>query len=628
MKKKVLSILLASTMVFSLTACGTSNPAGTAVDAGKAEDEGDTADESEDEAKDEAEDADSDAAEDTAEASDDAEEAAEDADDTAKAQGDIEGDLSDIIPEETVTLDVYDQLANYSGEQTGWFGKVMLDKFNVKLNIIPENDGVFDTRMESGNLGDLVIWGSDGEQYQQAVDKGMLFDWEEDDLIKEYGPYIDANMAPALEKNKGISSDGKLYGFGFDVTRSAKDPGSFMYTWDLRYDLYKEIGSPEIKDLDGLVDVLAQMKEACPTDDNGNPTYGVSLFNDWDGDMVMFVKSTATAYYGYDEFGLGLYDPSTQTFHPVLEENGPYLTALKFYNTLYQKGLLDPDSQTQGFNGMQEDYQNGTAFLNVFNFMGSALYNTPDHLADGKGMFPVKPTDAKPIRYGLNVYGGNRIWSIGANTEYPELCMAIINWLSTPEGRMISEYGPKDVCWYYDENGNTCFTETGLACKTDISTEMGNGYDGTYDDGSFKMNNSTWALDAPNPDSNGETFNYRNWASYSTEAGSDIEKDWREFAGANTPDLYLDKQDYILAPGTMYTGGVHSDELQVVWDQVATCVKDNSWKAIYAESDEEFDKIVDDMIQQANEYGYDECIEFQENEAKLRAEAENAALAE
>ena len=70
----------------------------------------------------------------------------------------------------------------------------------------------------------------------------------------------------------------------------------------------------------------------------------------------MFVKSTATAYYGYDEFGFGLYDPEEQVFHPALEENGPYLTCLKFYNNLYQKGLLDPDSQTQGYDGMQEDY--------------------------------------------------------------------------------------------------------------------------------------------------------------------------------------------------------------------------------------------------------------------------------
>ena len=84
--------------------------------------------------------------------------------------------------EETVTLDVFDQLANYSGEQIGWFGQIMLEKFNVKLNIIPDPDGVYETRMESGNLGDIVIWGNDSDEYMQAVEKGMLFDWNEDDI--------------------------------------------------------------------------------------------------------------------------------------------------------------------------------------------------------------------------------------------------------------------------------------------------------------------------------------------------------------------------------------------------------------------------------------------------------------
>ena len=64
---------------------------------------------------------------------------------------------ADVIPKETVTLFVYSQLANYSGEQVGWFGKVMLDKFNVKLNIIPDMKVPL-KRMESGNLGDIVIW--------------------------------------------------------------------------------------------------------------------------------------------------------------------------------------------------------------------------------------------------------------------------------------------------------------------------------------------------------------------------------------------------------------------------------------------------------------------------------------
>ncbi len=430
-------------------------------------------------------------------------------------------------------------------------------------------------------------------------------------------------MPYALEKNNQISG-GTTYGYGFDVAVDATAAQDAMYTWDLRWDLYKELGYPEMKNLDDVVEVLAQMKEICPEDDNGKTTYGVSLFNDWDGDMVMFVKSTASAYFGYDEFGFGLYNPETQTYHPCLEENGPYLQALKFYNTLFQRGLLDPDSQTQKYDGMLEDYQNGTAFLNVFNFMGSALYNSDEHAAAGKAMFPAPPSEARPIVYGQNVYGGNRIWSIGNNTEYPELCMAIINWLSTPEGRMTVEYGPKDVCWYYDENGKTCFTELGRAAKLDSKTEMTDGYTGTFDDGSFKMNNTTWGIDAANPDSNGETYNYRKWESFTAEPGSDIEADWRNVTGCVTPDEYLKKADYLLAPGTMYSAGVRSDELQVIWSQVATCIKDNSWKAIYAASDAEFDEIVANMIKQAEEYGYAECVAFQENEAKLRAAAEDA----
>lgn len=594
--KKIVALLLTAAMTLSLAACGGSDAATSGSETEtETEADADTDDETE---------ADADTAE-------------------AETEDEEEDLLADIIPEETVTLDVFDQLANYSGEQIGWFGQIMLEKFNVKLNIIPDPDGVYETRMESGNLGDIVIWGNDSDEYLQAVEKGMLYDWNEDELLDEYGSYIKENMPFALEKNTNLSG-GVTYGYGFDVAVDANDTQDAMYTWDLRWDLYKELGYPEVKNLDDMIEVLAQMKEICPTDDNGKTTYGVSLFNDWDGDMVMFVKSTASAYYGYDEFGFGLYDPETQTYHPCLEENGPYLTALKFYNTLYQRGLLDPDSQTQKYDGMVEDYQNGTAFLNVFNFLGSAMYNSETHAAEGKAMYPVPPAEARPIIYGQNVYGGNRIWSIGAKTEYPELCMAILNWLSTPEGRMTLEYGPKDVCWYYGEDGKTYFTDLGRAAKLDPKTEMADGYSGTFEDGNFKMNNTTWALDTKNTDSNGETYNYRKWASFTEEPGSEIEADWRDVTGCKTPDERLKQTNYIVAPGTTYSGGVKSDELQVVWNQVATCIKDNSWKAIYASSDEEFDSIVADMIAQADEYGYDQCVEFQENEAKIRAAAEDA----
>ncbi len=42
--------------------------------------------------------------------------------------------------EPPVELTVYSQVSGYQGEQTGWFAKIMLDKFNVVLRILPDSD--------------------------------------------------------------------------------------------------------------------------------------------------------------------------------------------------------------------------------------------------------------------------------------------------------------------------------------------------------------------------------------------------------------------------------------------------------------------------------------------------------
>lgn len=525
---------------------------------------------------------------------------------------------------EPITLTVYSQLANYSGEQIGWFGKIMLDKFNVKINIVNDLDGVFTTRMESGFLGDIVIFGSDTDEYLQAIDKGMLFDWNEDNLLDEYGPYIKENMGKALEKNASISPDGKIYGFGHGVATSAEDHEAFFYHPDIRWDLYKQLGYPKVSTLEDWIDILADMKEICPTSDSGKETYGVSMFKDWDGDMVMQVKSTA-ALYGYDEFGVGLYDVQNQTWQGALEEGGQYLRFLSFYNKLYQRNLLDPDSMTQGYEGCNEDYMDGVAFFHLFNFIASLAYNTEEHLSAGKAMYALAADDQVTINYGLNVYGGNRVWTIGAQTQYPELCMEIINWLCTPEGRMVSEYGPEGLCWYYGDDGKIKLTELGLACRRDKETEMvGEGYSGTWKDGTNQMNNITWSMDASNPDSNGETYNYLNWASWNAEQNYDILNDWREFTGFTTQDEYLEARPFTIAIGTKFSMAPKSEELDVYWQQVTTCIKDYSWEAIYAENDEEFNRIVDEMQSKAKEYGYDECVKFCVEQAALRKAAEDA----
>lgn len=396
--------------------------------------------------------------------------------------------FAELYGEETIPLTIYSQTANYSGKLTGWFGKILKDKFNCEVTVIPDSDGAFDTRMESGSLGDIVIFGSDGDEYKRASEQGKLFDWNEDDILSDYGANIQANMPYALEKNMDINEANgvgrKVLGFAHDVATSPDDHQSFMYTWDVRWDLYEQLGRPEVKTLDDFVDLMAQMKEICPTDDNGDPTYAVSLWPDWDGNMVMYVKAFASAYYGYDELEMGLYDVETGDFHFALESDGPYMESLKFFNKLYQNGLVDPNSMTQTYDQMREKFSAGGAFFSIFNYAGSQLYNTDEHKAENKMMMTLTPEDATLIAYGMNVMGVNRIWSIGADTKYPELCMAIINYLTTPEGYMTFRYGPKDLNWYYDDNGYTCFTEFGEKCFTDSETAMPDEWGGgTFKDG-------------------------------------------------------------------------------------------------------------------------------------------------
>ena len=133
-----------------------------------------------------------------------------------------------------VKLDVYSQLANTQGMQTGWGADVLKEKFNVELNIIPDADGVYQTRAQKGDLGDIVIWGSDSKDYVDAVKNNLLLDWNEDDLLTDCGPYIKKHMSDALKKNSGLTktiTDGErdtTYGIGHSIATSSKDHDAFF----------------------------------------------------------------------------------------------------------------------------------------------------------------------------------------------------------------------------------------------------------------------------------------------------------------------------------------------------------------------------------------------------------------
>ena len=81
--------------------------------------------------------------------------------------------------EEFIVVDVFDGLANYQGVQSGWFAKLVKDKFNMELNIIAPNvagggDTLFETRAAAGDIGDLIICSGESGNLPDMVTAGLV----------------------------------------------------------------------------------------------------------------------------------------------------------------------------------------------------------------------------------------------------------------------------------------------------------------------------------------------------------------------------------------------------------------------------------------------------------------------
>ena len=82
-----------------------------------------------------------------------------------------------ISHDKEITIDNYNVAANYQGVQSGWFGKLLKDKFNITLNILAPQvagDALYQTRISSGTLGDLIVL--EGSEFAYCVQNGLLRD--------------------------------------------------------------------------------------------------------------------------------------------------------------------------------------------------------------------------------------------------------------------------------------------------------------------------------------------------------------------------------------------------------------------------------------------------------------------
>ena len=526
--------------------------------------------------------------------------------------------------DETITIDVYNGLANYMGMQEGWFAKIVRDKFNMELNIIAPNvagngDTLYQTRTAAGDLGDLIIVDT-GEQYNELVEAGLLTDASE-----YYETMENVQRFDAAVQNLNKDADG-LYGFPTSVsTLKATDPSEGLdptFGAYVRWDLYGEQGYPEIGTLEDLLPVIQKMQEDNPTTDSGKKVYGFSLFSDWDGNMMNAGKQLVT-YYGYDESGFVLAKADGSDYQSILDSDSEYIRALKFYFEANQMGLVDPESTTQNYDTLFAKFQEGQVLFSWWPWLGQAAFNTTTNLTEGKGFMLAPIQDQKIFSYGAEVYGGKQFIGIGSNAEDPERIAAFIDWLYSSEGVLANSSqtsgssGPEGLTWEM-KDGEPVLTEFGKQALLDGDGDVPEEYGGgSYKDGVSALNVNTVLPIDVNPDT-GFPYAYTMWESYQNETTDPVKEDWsKNMGGAESTIGYLEENDQLLvAPGASYVAPEDSSEISTLRNQAKATIIEYSWRMVFAKDEAEFDQLLKEMQETADGLGYQTVLEFDMNNAK------------
>lgn len=531
--------------------------------------------------------------------------------------------------DETLTIEIYDVAANYQGMQTGWFQKVVKDRFNIELNIIAPQvagDAIYQTRAATGNLGDILIL--EGEQFIECVQNGLVKDITKEIAdaknIMTYKDQIDTF-------NQGIpgNSDGKIYGIPAQMTNTSPTAYSQEVVYSsplLRWDLYKELGYPEIKDLDGLLDVLEDMKNAHPTNADGDPAYPFSLWPDWDGgDKMIGIANVVqlTTWYG-EKIKESIILKPDGTFIPLTDKAGSYYKILNFLFKAQQRGLVDPDSGTQDWNAACAKMSAGQVYLMWYSWQ-VGFWNTQDRLMAGTAFRFVPVQDQSYYADSDTYYGSGRIFGIGSKVDAKKYdrIMAFLEWYASPEGLEFQHIGLKDFNYKVGDDGKYIrINDNALMDNLPVPEEWGGG---GYQDGNNAINQ--WLVDAISTNPNtGEPYAGQYWKSYKEATMTDMKREWTEKFGAEDDVEWMKKNNkLVVSPNVSVALPPDTNDISVIRNQVNETVCDYSWRMIFAKSQADFDAMWDEMVQKLDGFGYQELVAFDKQKFQIEVDAKNAA---
>ena len=281
--------------------------------------------------------------------------------------------------------------------------------------------------LASGDVPDIMVLSV--EEYMQFATQGLL---------TEVSGYLDSMpnyMALVPEEARdALRIDGELFAIPGSHEEVEMKGGNGIL---VRYDLYKELGlEKEPQTADEYYEMWKLVKEKYPD------MYPFAD-NNFDAFKAAFGVLSNTAF---DEEGKLVFTWATEDFRE-------YLT---YMHKLYAEGLMDPEYLNYNTATMQERWVSGAAF--------SGCRGWADPCVTINGVFDSVPgselkylpqltKDAETPAELTEIFPTQRILAIPVGAENIDLAIEFIDYMATPEAKMIQDYGIEGIDYTLNEDG-------------------------------------------------------------------------------------------------------------------------------------------------------------------------------
>lgn len=342
-------------------------------------------------------------------------------------------------------------------------------ELNVHLKLVNYDQQKLGLDLASGELPDvMMVYQINMESVikgRHAVPLNHYFDTAGRELAADRYRFRNSVMSKFQS-----GGDGNVYFTTPSVTTEGEGEVNANSGYLIRWDLYKQIGAPEILTAQDYINALKKMQELHPKTPDGLPVYAYSMDNDLGLSTWVYHGLQDSGYYALDGDNMYLYDPgSRQVSHDVVNDDPdtPFWYDMHFYNEMWKTGLMDPDCFITKGDDLVSKYNKGQ-YLGGSNNWTCGAYNQevlkdpgstagmvllPWHNTKQGGTFPAGWTD--------------KLIFVSAHSKNVDRAVMFLNYISSEEFARLQFSGEEGVNWAKGDNGEPTILTSTIDMKSD-----------------------------------------------------------------------------------------------------------------------------------------------------------------